>query len=48
MLTFGKYTGQEVRKTPKWYREWLLANFQFGKFNEKVKNEIIRLKGLGI
>jgi len=48
MLTFGKYIGQEVRKTPKWYREWLLANFQFGKFNEKVKNEIIRLKGLGI
>jgi DNA repair protein RadD len=48
MLTFGKYTGQEVRKTPKWYREWLLENFQFGKFNEKVKNEIIRLKGLGI
>lgn len=48
ILTFGKYTGQEVRKTPKWYREWLLANFQFGKFNEKVKNEILRLKGLGI
>lgn len=48
LLTFGKYTGQEVRKTPKWYREWLLTNFQFGKFNDKVKNEIIRLKGLGI
>jgi len=48
IITFGKYSGKEVRETPKWYRDWMLNNFQFGKFNENIKNEILRLKGLGI
>jgi DNA repair protein RadD len=48
VLSFGKYSGKEVRETPKWYREWMLQNFQFGKLNEHIKNEILRLKGLGI
>jgi len=48
IITFGKHSGKKVRETPKWYREWLLDNFQFGKFNEKLKNELLRLKGLGI
>ena len=47
-FTFGKYNGIEVRKTPIWYRNWLLENFNFGKFNEPIKNEILRLKALGI
>lgn len=47
-FTFGKYLGKEARLTPKWYREWMLDNFQFGKVHEKLKNEFIRLKGLGI
>jgi DNA repair protein RadD len=48
IITFGKYSGKEVRETPKWYRDWLLQNFNFGKINEHIKNEILRLKGLGI
>lgn len=47
-FTFGKYNGIEVRKTPIWYRNWLLENFNFGKFNEPIKTEILRLKALGI
>jgi len=48
LITFGKYTGKEVRETPKWYRDWMLENFNFGKFNEPIKKEILRLKSLGI
>ena len=47
-FTFGKYNGIEVRKTPIWYRNWLLENFNFGKFTEPIKTEILRLKALGI
>ena len=47
-FTFGKYNGIEVRKTPIWYRNWLLENFNFGKFNEPIKQEMLRLKSLGI
>ena len=47
-LTFGKYSGIEVRKTPVWYRNWMLDNFKFSKFNENIKEEILRLKSLGI
>jgi len=48
MYKFGKYSGQEVRLSPKWYRQWLLENFQFGSVYMDVKNEIIRLKNIGI
>lgn len=48
VFRFGKYTNTEIRKTPKWYREWLLNNFQFGNFYIPEKNEIIRLKNIGI
>jgi len=48
IITFGKHSGKEVRETPKWYRDWMLENFNFGKFNEHIKTEILRLKGLGI
>ena len=47
-FTFGKYNGIEVRKTPIWYRNWMLENFKFSKFNENIKEEILRLKSLGI
>jgi DNA repair protein RadD len=48
MFTFGKFKGKEVRKTPRWYRNWMLENFNFGPFNQKVKDELLRLKDLGI
>jgi DNA repair protein RadD len=48
LFTFGKYSGTEVKDTPKWYRQWMLDNFQFGKIYANVKIEIERLKSLGI
>lgn len=48
LLEFGKFKGKEVRQTPIWYRKWLLENFNWNKFNQSIKDEIIRLKKLGI
>ena len=47
-LDFGKFKGVEVRKTPPWYRNWLLENFNWNPFNNHIKDEITRLKNLGI
>ena len=47
-LDFGKFKGVEVRKTPPWYRNWLLENFNWNPFNNHIKEEITRLKNLGI
>lgn len=47
-FTFGKFKGKEVRKTPRWYRTWMLENFNFGPFNQKVKDELLRLKNLNL
>lgn len=47
-LDFGKFKGVEVRKTPAWYRNWLLENFNWNPFNNHIKEEINRLKNLGI
>ena len=48
LITFGKFAGKEVRETPKWYRDWLLENFNWNQFNQKLKDEILRLKNIGI
>ena len=48
LITFGKYAGKEVRETPKWYRDWLISNFNWTPFNQKLKTEILRLKDLGV
>jgi len=42
-MTFGKYTGYEVRKIPPHYRKWMLEKFTWGEWNIKIKNEIERL-----
>ena len=47
-LDFGKFKGIEVRKTPPWYRNWLLENFNWNPLNNHIKEEINRLKNLGI
>ena len=47
-MPFGKWAGKEVREIPKSYREWMLTNFQWNPFNQKIKDEILRLKSLGI
>lgn len=47
-FNFGKFNGTEIRKTPKWYRNWVLDNFSFGPHNQNIKSELIRLKEIGI
>jgi DNA repair protein RadD len=48
LMPFGKWKDKEVREIPKSYREWMLTNFQWNPFNKKIKDEILRLKSLGI
>jgi DNA repair protein RadD len=48
LMPFGKWKDKEVREIPKSYREWMLTNFQWNPFNQKIKDEILRLKSLGI
>jgi DNA repair protein RadD len=47
-MPFGKFKGKEVREIPASYREWMLGNFQWNQFNQTIKNEILRLKSIGI
>jgi DNA repair protein RadD len=48
LMPFGKFAGKEVREIPASYREWMLTNFNWNPFNQKVKDEILRLKSIGI
>ena len=48
VMPFGKFAGKEVREIPASYREWMLNNFSWTPFNQKVKDEILRLKSIGI
>ena len=47
-MPFGKYAGKEVRQIPAYYRDWMLDNFKWTPFNQKIKDEILRLKNIGI
>ena len=47
-MPFGKFKGKEVREIPKSYRDWMLTNFNWTPFNQNIKNEILRLKSIGI
>jgi DNA repair protein RadD len=47
-MPFGKYKDIELRKIPSWYRKWLIENIQWGKFQQDIKDELIRMKNLGI
>lgn len=42
-MTFGKYKNKPVRSLPPYYRKWLLENITWNLWNEKIKDEIIRL-----
>lgn len=48
IMPFGKYAGKEVREIPLYYRDWMLNNFNWTPFNQKIKDEILRLKSIGI
>ena len=37
-LRFGKYKGEQLENTPKWYREWLLAQEWFSEDWEVTQN----------
>jgi len=47
-MTFGKYKDKEVRKIPIWYRKWMLDNIKWNPFNMHIKQELLRLKEIGI
>jgi hypothetical protein len=47
-MTFGKYKDTAIRKIPIWYRNWLLDNITWNPFNQKIKEEILRLKQIGV
>ena len=48
IMTFGKYKDTMVRKIPVWYRNWLLDNIQWNPYNQKIKDELLRLKQIGV
>lgn len=48
IMPFGKFRGKEVREIPASYRTWMLNNFQWNSFNQNIKNEILRLKSIGV
>lgn len=43
-MTFGKYRNKPVKALPPYYRKWLLENITWNVWNEKIKDEIIRLE----
>jgi len=45
-MTFGKYKNKPVASIPPYYRKWLLDNITWNLWNEKIKNEIIRLDNI--
>jgi DNA repair protein RadD len=45
---FGKYNGTKIKDSPRWYRDWLLENFNFGNVFQNAKDEMLRLKNIGI
>jgi DNA repair protein RadD len=45
-MTFGKYKNKPVASIPPYYRKWLLDNITWNPWNEKIKNEIIRLDNI--
>jgi hypothetical protein len=48
IMPFGKFKGKEVREMPASYRDWMLENFNWTPWNQKIKDEILRLKSIGI
>ena len=48
LMPFGKFAGKDIKEIPISYREWMLVNFSWTPFNQKVKDEILRLKSIGI
>jgi DNA repair protein RadD len=47
-MPFGKYKDVELRKIPAWYRNWLIDNISWNPMQYNVRDELKRLKSLGI
>jgi DNA repair protein RadD len=47
-MPFGKYKDSTLRKIPRWYRDWLVDNIDWHPTHIKIKNELIRMKRLGV
>jgi DNA repair protein RadD len=45
-MTFGKYSNKPVASIPPYYRKWLLDNIKWNPYNQKIKDEILRLENL--
>jgi len=45
-MTFGKYANKPVASIPPYYRKWLLDNITWNPYNQKIKDEILRLENL--
>ena len=43
-MTFGKYKNKPVASIPPYYRKWLLDNITWNPYNQKIKEEILRLE----
>ena len=48
IMTFGKHKDTPIRRIPIWYRNWLLDNINWNSFNQNIKEELLRLKQIGV
>ncbi len=44
IMPYGKYKDKEVKEIPENYRDWMLKTFDWNKWNNHIRQEIIRLK----
>lgn len=47
-MPFGKYEGKPVQFVPKYYRDWMMENFDWHAGNIEIKEEIERLAKIGV
>lgn len=47
-MPFGKYEGKPVQFVPKYYRDWMMENFNWHAGNIQIKEEIERLAKIGV
>jgi DNA repair protein RadD len=45
---FGKYNGKLISQAPPYYWNWCLENISWGRVNQYIKDEILRLKGQSV
>ena len=48
ILTFGKYEGEDIEEVPDSYLEWVVANFDKGRWLHLAEDELERRQEEGI